>query len=133
MARESFGSALSSSGVSSTFGFTGELTDPTTGFVHLRARDYNPATGRFVSMDTVQPNAPGTQGYNRCAYVANNPARWTDPSGHSVGDVATLLGPIGMLVGQMQALVTLTLMPATRGNATEYHSRTARPCGRGSR
>ena len=33
----------------------------------------------------MQPNAPGTQGYNRYSYTANNPATWTDPSGHSVG------------------------------------------------
>jgi hypothetical protein len=31
----------------------------------------------------VQPNAPGTQGYNLYAYVANNPTTWLDPSGHN--------------------------------------------------
>ncbi|MEZ4614126.1 MAG: RHS repeat-associated core domain-containing protein [Caldilineaceae bacterium] len=40
---------------------------------HLRARDLHPSLGRFLSADPVQPNAPGTQGYNRYAYVANNP------------------------------------------------------------
>jgi len=32
----------------------------------------------------VSPNAPGSQGYSLYSYVANNPATWTDPSGHLV-------------------------------------------------
>jgi hypothetical protein len=42
----------------------------------------------------MQPNAPG---YNRYAYVANNPTAWTDPSGHSVGVIAAPQTPIGVL------------------------------------
>lgn len=40
---------------------------------YLRARYLNASLGRFLSTDSVQPNAPGTQGYNPYAYVANNP------------------------------------------------------------
>ena len=63
----------SHTGTSLSLGFTGELTDPSTGFVDLRARELDPTLGRFLSADTVQPNAPGSQGYNLYAYVANNP------------------------------------------------------------
>jgi RHS repeat-associated protein len=79
-----FGAVRSTSGTTSRFGYTGEQTDPETGNVFLRARYLDPELGRVVSMDTVQPNAPGTEGYNRCSYVANNPATWSDPSGHDV-------------------------------------------------
>ena len=79
---DAFGAVRSATGASSVFGFTGEQADPT-GLTYLRARSMDPSLGRFLSMDTVQPNAPGTQGYNRYAYVANNPATWTDPSGHA--------------------------------------------------
>jgi len=65
------------------FGFTGEQTDAETALLHLRARHYNPATGRFLAADTVEPNAPGTQGFNRYAYLANNPTTLTDPGGQS--------------------------------------------------
>ena len=33
-----------STGIPSLFAYTGEQHDPTTGFTHLRARDYDPAT-----------------------------------------------------------------------------------------
>ena len=37
------------------FGFTGEQHDPT-GLLHLRARQYQPGLGQFLSVDTLQPN-----------------------------------------------------------------------------
>ncbi|HEY4668234.1 MAG TPA: RHS repeat-associated core domain-containing protein, partial [Tepidiformaceae bacterium] len=66
-----------------TFGFTGEQYDAETGYTYLRACYYDPALGRFASADSVQPNAPGTQGYNLYAHVANNSTTWTDPSGNT--------------------------------------------------
>ncbi len=71
------------------FGFTGEQLDGETGFTFLRARYLDPGVGRFTQGDTIQPNAPGTQGYNPYAYVANNPTSWVDASGH----VAAPAGP----------------------------------------
>ncbi|MCB0104900.1 MAG: hypothetical protein KDE53_03310, partial [Caldilineaceae bacterium] len=50
-------------------GFTGEYFAPETGLWHLRARDLNPNLGRFLSADPVQPNAPGSQGFNVYSYV----------------------------------------------------------------
>jgi RHS repeat-associated protein len=79
---EVFGGVRGTSTTGSVFGFTGEQMDAETGFVFLRARYLDPRTGRFLSRDTVQPNAPGTQGYHVYAYAANNPTTWVDPSGH---------------------------------------------------
>ncbi|OGO09483.1 MAG: hypothetical protein A2Y61_07925 [Chloroflexi bacterium RBG_13_60_13] len=79
-----FGQVRATSGASSVFGFTGEQFDSETDFTFLRARYLDPRLGRFLSMDSVQPNAPGTQGYNPYAYVANNPTTWVDPSGHLI-------------------------------------------------
>jgi RHS repeat-associated protein len=44
------------------------------------ARWYDPALGRFAQADSIVP--AGVQGYDRYAYVANNPVKNIDPSGH---------------------------------------------------
>jgi hypothetical protein len=49
------------------------------------ARMYDPALGRFTSADSIVP--AGVQGYDRYAYVSNNPLRYIDPSGHSQCDL----------------------------------------------
>ena len=60
--------------------FAGEQRD-TTGLYNLRAREYQPSLGRFLSADMLLPAGPGTQGYNRYAYVGNDPTTKVDPSG----------------------------------------------------
>jgi len=91
--------------MTSRFGFTGEYYAQETGMWHLRARDLHPSLGRFLSADPVQPNAPGTQGYNRYAYVANNPTTWVDPSGYSVEPLAADLALLGMMYAMRGGLV----------------------------
>ncbi len=93
---DTFGAVRASAGVGSVFGYTGEQFDAETGYTYLRARYLNPALGRFTSADTVQPNAPGTQGYNLYAYVANNPMTWVDPSGHETSLAAAYSAWIGI-------------------------------------
>ncbi|BCJ42480.1 hypothetical protein GCM10010168_07780 [Actinoplanes ianthinogenes] len=60
----------------SRIGYTGNWTDPVTGLVYLRARDYDPATGQFVSVDPLVDVT--RQPYS---YVENNPLLMADPTG----------------------------------------------------
>lgn len=83
-----FGESRAATGSGSAFGFTGEQFDAETEYTYLRARYLDPSVGRFTQADTVQPNAPGTQGYNLYAYVANNPTTWVDPSGRFAPAIA---------------------------------------------
>lgn len=50
------------------------------GLLYFNARWMDPALGRFAQADTIVP--AGVQGYDRYAFVNNNPVRYVDPSGH---------------------------------------------------
>jgi RHS repeat-associated protein len=79
-----FGNVLEQSGPGqSVFGYTGEQMD-LTGLVFLRARYYDPSVGRFLTPDTIVPDPLRSMGWNRYAYVENNPIVYTDPSGRVI-------------------------------------------------
>ncbi|MEV7417545.1 RHS repeat-associated core domain-containing protein [Streptomyces sp. NPDC089919] len=61
-------------------GFVGGTRDASTGLTHLGAREYDPATGRFVSADPVM-DLSDTQQINGYAYAHNNPLASSDPTG----------------------------------------------------
>jgi len=63
--------------------FTGQRLDGT-GLYYYGARYYDPVIGRFISADTLVQNPANPQSLNRYSYVANNPLKYTDPSGHYV-------------------------------------------------
>jgi RHS repeat-associated protein/uncharacterized repeat protein (TIGR01451 family) len=78
-----YGQPDTSSGIG-TFGYAGEQTDAS-GLLHLRARQYDPSIGRFLSQDSVQPNGPSaTQSWNLYSYAGGNPMTNADPTGHFV-------------------------------------------------
>ncbi|MFJ5095552.1 RNase A-like domain-containing protein [Streptomyces sp. NPDC088557] len=61
-------------------GFVGGTKDPDTALTHLGAREYDPAIGRFISVDPILDlNDPQqSQGYS---YGNNNPVSFSDPTG----------------------------------------------------
>jgi RHS repeat-associated protein len=77
-----FGTGISSVGSgSSSYGFTGEMTD-STGLIYLRARYLVPTDGRFLTRDTWQGDYDRPLSLNRWMYVEGNPINFTDPSGY---------------------------------------------------
>jgi RHS repeat-associated protein len=67
-----FGGLQNAIGIArSSYGFAGEEQDPDTDQLFLRARTYNPATGRFLQPDSLigQPGQPNTR--HRYAYAFN--------------------------------------------------------------
>jgi RHS repeat-associated protein len=62
-----------------SYAFTGQRADSTTGLDYYGARYYDPAAGTFISADTVLGKGAGL---NRYGYVAGNPETLTDPTGH---------------------------------------------------
>ena len=74
------------------FQFTGQQRDPESGLYYLRARSYDPSTGRFVERDPVGFVERDPAGLTNCdrssplalnpySYAENNPLNWGDPSG----------------------------------------------------
>jgi len=89
---DAFGNTgVTTGSVDNDFLFTGEQMDAETGLIYLRARYYDPETGRFISRD------PATS-ISRYTYGYNNPVRFTDPSGR--GPEILLPGAIGAGVNE---------------------------------
>jgi RHS repeat-associated protein len=75
-----YGGSRFSSGTSPTsYAYTGQRADGTSGLDYYNARYYDPVAGQFVSADTV------ADGLNRYGYVHGNPTTSTDPTGHLAG------------------------------------------------
>jgi len=75
LAYDSFGNNAGSTRTRYTY--TGRERDADTGLLYYRARVYDPQLGRFISEDPIGL----ADGINPFAYVRNNPAGYTDPSG----------------------------------------------------
>ncbi|MBJ6362738.1 RHS repeat domain-containing protein [Paenibacillus sp. GCM10012307] len=64
------------------FLYAGEYWDSSTQLQYLRARWYDPGTGRFISRDTYEGELNSPLSQNLYTYVINNPLRYIDPSGN---------------------------------------------------
>jgi RHS repeat-associated protein len=82
--------------------FTGQRRDGLSGLYFYNARYYDAGLGRFISPDIFVLDEANPQDLNRYSYVRNNPAKYTDPSGHFLDtflDVGGALVPFIPSVG----------------------------------
>ncbi len=68
-----------------SFDFTGQQTDADSALQFLRARYYDPGTGRFITRDPITGDVMSPVTQNRYVYAGQNPTRWTDPRGTCFG------------------------------------------------
>jgi RHS repeat-associated protein len=100
-----FGINLGSTfGSSNPFRYAGEYWDGESGEYYLRARSYNPRTGRFTQADPYwnignmqRSNRAILQAGNLYMYTMHNPIRWIDPWG--------LAAELGLNMGMVQSLM----------------------------
>ena len=78
---DAFGIPLLDSLIGKEFGYRGEATESLTGLQYLRARHYDPSTGRFASRDPFPGLEMNPTTRHSYLYALNNPIRNSDPSG----------------------------------------------------
>ncbi|PYG87917.1 RHS repeat-associated protein, partial [Ruminiclostridium sufflavum DSM 19573] len=74
---------------SNSIRYAGEFFDNETGLYYLRARYYDPYTGRFTTEDSYWGEDENPLSLNLYTYCFNNPVMYTDPTGHAVAKLGT--------------------------------------------
>jgi RHS repeat-associated protein len=98
------------------FGFTQQQHDPEAALLYLRAREYDPALGRFIQRDNTFGNRFNPQQLNRFSYSLNSPVTFTDPSGHvAIGQAQELCYVYGWTCNDLTHDMAVELL---EGNAT---------------
>lgn len=77
-------------------GYTGHVMDGATGLTYMQQRYYDPAIGRFLSVDPVTANSGTGANFNRYWYANDNPYRFTDPDGRWVEDAVIVIQSIAL-------------------------------------
>ena len=87
---DAFGNTVFSSGtVGNSYGFNGQLFDATSQQYYLRARYYNPSTGRFSAQDAFAGSDYSPVSLHRYLYADDNPVGLEDPTGNSPMTIGT--------------------------------------------
>jgi RHS repeat-associated protein len=82
-----------------TYLYSGEQWDQRIAMQYLRARLYDPSTGRFNSLDPFSGNSTDPQSFHKYLYAGGNPVSHVDPSGlFSCGDVLGVISIITTIV-----------------------------------
>jgi len=82
LAYDAFGNVTAHAGSTvNPFQFHGEQADAATGLAYLRARYYDPATGRFLSRDPERGAPEDPASLHAFAFARNDPVDYRDPSG----------------------------------------------------
>ncbi|WP_346342917.1 RHS repeat-associated core domain-containing protein [Streptomyces sp. SID5614] len=81
-------------------GFVNGTQDPT-GLTHLGAREYDPSTGRFISVDPIA-DLKDPQQINGYAYSNNNPVTFADPDGKFFGAIFAIIRAIIRLINAVR-------------------------------
>ncbi|MGA3080561.1 MAG: RHS repeat-associated core domain-containing protein [Terracidiphilus sp.] len=81
---DAFGNEIGHSGATpNNYLYRGEQWDPDLSLYYLRARYYNPVTGRFLSQDPYAGDVYDPPSLHRYRYAQGNPTNYIDPSGRA--------------------------------------------------
>ncbi len=92
---------------------------------YLRARYYDPQTGRFTSFDIQEGTVDASQDLNRYAYCRNNPVKYVDPSGEEVivltAATATIIKVAIGAIAAIGTMYTLNKMVSNISDNRKHH------------
>jgi len=95
---EPFGEQISPPSTTVRTAYTGKDHDQAIGLTNFGARQYDPETGRFLSVDPVGFVENNPMSFNRYAYVNNNPYKHVDPDGEFLNFAAKFVLDVGVNV-----------------------------------
>jgi RHS repeat-associated protein len=124
---DAFGNAITGTGSTpNNYLYSGEPFDNTTGLYQLRARWYQPGTGRFYTRDSLDGVPCFPASFSPYMYTSGDPVNMIDPTGHDEAvetaeiDSALLLGGVLIavyLVGRQVACVLAVVASVLYGVA----------------
>jgi RHS repeat-associated protein len=86
---DAFGNSVATSGTTpNNYLYRGEQYDQDLGLYYLRARYYNPLTGRFMSRDPENGNLSDQVSLHKYLYAGSNPVNYVDPRGRDLFEYA---------------------------------------------
>jgi RHS repeat-associated protein len=92
----------------SSIGFSGNWADPETSLIYMRARDYDPSTGQFISID---PQIEST--HLPYGYAANDPLLLVDPTGEDWWNPTTWSASTWEVIGTVALAAGAVALAAT--------------------
>jgi RHS repeat-associated protein len=120
---DAWGNPVESSGSDDNpYRFAGERVDADTGLVYLRARWYDPVTGRFVSADDADGVARVPISLNKYLYANGDPLNGVDPHGtETLGDLGAAMDIQGVLTNIARDQISSFIMDRIFGGDDTFN------------
>ena len=91
---DSYGDLLAHEGsTANDYLYRGERFDDDSSLYYLRARYYDPMSGRFITADEFEGREGDPRSLHRYSYGKANPLSWSDPTGFDAEEVGIALAP----------------------------------------
>jgi len=122
---DAYGNSFTTSGTTpNNHLYRGEQYDSDLGLYYLRARYYNPNTGRFMSRDSLDGDPTDPQSLHKYLYAGGDPVNRIDPSGRAdsietIFTITVIATPTEVALSALagQATAAIALLQAGAGQA----------------
>lgn len=119
--RETNGPApVISASVGGDFRFQGVWLESATELYHMRARDYDCRSGRFLSRDPGQGDFRTPESLHPYAFALNNPYIYIDPSGEFSMVEISLVGAIDFILATLKTVAVAEAKSRAVGTLTDF-------------